>query len=939
MVKLLKLLLVLLATAKLTLSAENGSLTNITPAEGLAGETVYRIMTDHSGHVWIAASSGVNVYNGKRLIAFRITGSEGQLLTVNDLCETQSHQIVAATEEGLYRLDHERHEFQPMLPEVKHPISLLAVGDTLYIGGEQGFMMYDGERLTHIDIGASRHGLDNIVRQYIVGTDGLIWFLGRHNLNSYDPRTGKTTHHELPVKDMILTRFAQTHDGRFVIGTRNSGLYIFDLRANTIGHIDGIGNIISTVERSSDGYICVATDGAGAFLLDGKTLSIVRRFNTQGEDTNRLPTDGTYCYYRDACGVDWFGFVRYGLCYSHQGSHLFRPYSLGEFTTEGINVRSFSRRGDHLLVGTQSGFYDVNTQSGQWHYYSSDDMGGGHIVNVITWYEGQFYVGTFDGGMRIFDPQRRQLLRQTFHPQLDKASIGDIKVDHRGRLWIGSSIGLMMISDGKLQKHFTEQNSHIVGGLILSITFGADGSVWATGEDGCSIYSEQSGEIVVADFPQGFFNRRPWMRGASGHDGLVFMRTGPQTFYTDPQMKNFGELHLPVNLVDKWSRNFIDDMKGYYWIDSEKGLFRFDYQMGDMLHIGMGDLLPGTFINDMSLDADGTLWVGTSQGLYYAGKKAINQWQHFDKYKVQLFNIRRGSDLLSPSDEYLTNEQHAIRLGWNFTSEVLQAEPVLLDYAQQEERLYEWRVDGGAWNLASSGEQIAIRRLMMGSHTLEVRLAGAEGTTSSFGIIVMPSTGAIAELLVLFLAGIAVFVGYRYRKNTRVLLNERDEILDTLVEIETHPTDSEEASIALSAEDTIVSPTRDVRCGSRYQKVRIDEEECREIVSRMKAHIEQGRVYTNADLKMKDLADVLRLSAPKLSQVFNLYLGENYYDFINRYRLEEFKRLIAEGKHKQYTITALSEQCGFKRSNFFSTFRKVEGMTPAEYLKKEGVKV
>ena len=90
---------------------------------------------------------------------------------------------------------------------------------------------------------------------------------------------------------------------------------------------------------------------------------------------------------------------------------------------------------------------------------------------------------------------------------------------------------------------------------------------------------------------------------------------------------------------------------------------------------------------------------------------------------------------------------------------------------------------------------------------------------------------------------------------------------------------------------------------------------------------------------MKDLADVLHLSAPKLSQIFNIYLGQNYYDYINRYRLDEFKRLIAAGEYKRYTITALSEQCGFKKSNFFSTFRKVEGITPTEYLKKIGIKL
>ena len=121
--------------------------------------------------------------------------------------------------------------------------------------------------------------------------------------------------------------------------------------------------------------------------------------------------------------------------------------------------------------------------------------------------------------------------------------------------------------------------------------------------------------------------------------------------------------------------------------------------------------------------------------------------------------------------------------------------------------------------------------------------------------------------------------------------------------------------------------------------MKVDEEECADIVKRMKEYLERERVYTNADLKMKDLADVLHLSAPKLSQVFNLYIGQNYYDFINGYRLEEFKRLVEDGEMRRYTITALSEQCGFKKSNFFSTFRKVEGMTPVEYLKKKGVKM
>lgn len=107
----------------------------------------------------------------------------------------------------------------------------------------------------------------------------------------------------------------------------------------------------------------------------------------------------------------------------------------------------------------------------------------------------------------------------------------------------------------------------------------------------------------------------------------------------------------------------------------------------------------------------------------------------------------------------------------------------------------------------------------------------------------------------------------------------------------------------------------------------------------MKAYIEEERVFTNPELKMSDIADKLNMSSSRLSQVFSLYMGDNYYEFINRYRLDEFKRLIEAGEYHRYTLTALSEQCGFKKSSFFSTFRRVEGMTPTEYLKKLNIKL
>lgn len=899
---------------------------SLTLSDELTGETVHRVITAHDGTTWIATSGGVNMFNGKQMHSFPIVGEDGRSLEVRSLCETQDRCMYAATEAGLYRMCYGTNGFKRILPEIKSPVSLFADENKVYIGGLNGLHIYDGQHLKHIDVDVSRRGLDNIVRQYEKSRDGQIWFLGRFDINSYNPRTGKVIHYPLaaPLNQSILTQFASVGNGRFVVGTRGNGLYVCDIKKGTAERIAGVGKIISSVQRSSDGHICVATDGAGAYLLEvrGEKLEVKEHYHSQGEGRYRLPSNGVYCYYRDANGVNWFGFVRYGLAYTYYSGNLFRPFTVGDFTTEGVNVRTYCRHGDDVVLGTQNGFYYVNTKTGSHHYYTAEDLGDGHIVNTVVWYQGRFYIGTFDSGLYEFDAQTQHLQRQSFTSLLDDCSIGDLKIGPDGRLWIGCSHGLMIVDDGKVQQHFTEQNSHIIGGLILSVTFDSSGNAWLTGAGGCSIYSAKSREIVVPEFPQGFFNQQPWMRGACGHNGLIFMRTGAQTFFTDEKMAQFGELKFPIKFSDKWCRSFVDDMKGHYLLSSEHGVIAIHYDMTGLIHYGYGEGLRGEFINDMGIDKDGMLWVATSQGLYFGKLNQLLSGKGSNQYKIQLYDIRIGSDLIPMADEYVANEEHQIRLTWNMTSEVLQAQAVLMDYSKQTNRIYEYQIDGGEWQLVEIGGLIDVRGLLMGSHVLKVRLAGMEGTTSSYELTVVPSGWAVFELILLIVSVVLLWLWYNYRKQTKIYLSERDEIENALIEMEEREEEREEL------EQT-----------GKYQKVKVDEEECAAIVSRMKEYIERERIYVNIDFKMKDLADVLHLSTPKLSQVFNIYLNEKYYDFINRYRLEEFKRLIEAGEYKRFTITALSEQCGFKKSNFFSTFRKIEGMTPAEYLKKQGIKL
>lgn len=107
---------------------------------------------------------------------------------------------------------------------------------------------------------------------------------------------------------------------------------------------------------------------------------------------------------------------------------------------------------------------------------------------------------------------------------------------------------------------------------------------------------------------------------------------------------------------------------------------------------------------------------------------------------------------------------------------------------------------------------------------------------------------------------------------------------------------------------------------------------------RRTGHADVGkRLYVNPDLKIADLASVLNVSPYTLSYVFNQFLNKNYYDYLNDYRIAEFKRLLNEDEYSKYTLSALAELCGFSsRTSFFRYFKKTTGITPNEYVQSIG---
>ena len=95
------------------------------------------------------------------------------------------------------------------------------------------------------------------------------------------------------------------------------------------------------------------------------------------------------------------------------------------------------------------------------------------------------------------------------------------------------------------------------------------------------------------------------------------------------------------------------------------------------------------------------------------------------------------------------------------------------------------------------------------------------------------------------------------------------------------------------------------------------------------------KLYLNPDLSLKDLASYLELPTNYVSQLLNQGFNKNFSEYVNTFRVNEFKERALLEENKDLTIMAVAYDSGFNSKTVFNTFfKKIEGITPNTYLKK-----
>lgn len=109
----------------------------------------------------------------------------------------------------------------------------------------------------------------------------------------------------------------------------------------------------------------------------------------------------------------------------------------------------------------------------------------------------------------------------------------------------------------------------------------------------------------------------------------------------------------------------------------------------------------------------------------------------------------------------------------------------------------------------------------------------------------------------------------------------------------------------------------------------------KDLVSQVQQYMESQKPYLNHLLTIDNLANQLKIPSRTLSQIINRHFQQNFFEFINQYRVEESKALLLCDKHKKSTMLEVMDLAGFNSKATFNTFfKKRVGLTPTEYRKQ-----
>ena len=892
----------------------------ITSRDGLSDMLVNMIYKDSTGYIWFGTEESLDRYDGNNITSYRFPADRPGSRRVTSITELGRGDIYAGNNQGLYLLRRGSNVPEPFLADkIGGAVNALADDgkENLYIGTQQGLYRYNTKKkhtdrlLLKTDILAP----DNEISSIVMMRNGELWATGSHGIYKVDFESGKSQEYRMPC-DGRITRMMQMGQHIYV-ATSGSGVVPFNLGSRTFEAPIEVGNnLITSLGSGENEIIYISTDGEGIYLYDTASNRILAHYDSSEKSEPQLRSGSVYSLLKDREGMLWIGYYQDGADYTPYTSGIFDVYEYpGVIDTRKYAVRSVALNGSEKVIGTREGLFYIDEKSGRHASFAKPRINS-NIIFCIKRIGSLYYIGTYNGGMYVLDPSAL-----TLRPFGREEGVGgnlsvfDIGTDREGTIWVAASDGLHRFRGNRRIAHYTSQNSRLPEGNVYLIKFDSAGRGWAATETGLAIWNGKN--LQTDHFPKGFpDNKKIRVIYEDREHNLYFAPDRGEVIKSNLSLTRFGAVKGATGRNINIVTSIAEDKEGSLWLGTDRGAIRYD--KGDKFEFfSNADGLPHQVFTLCAsvADSSGDIWMGNSQGLIRLDFERYKSASAKEKPKANISDLRSNGQSITGR---LRHGKHGDVIDLGSDDNDLEIQFGNLSFIERDHHQVEYILEGydKEWRRAEGGKPAQYYKIPPGSYRLRVREAG-DPDSETF-LEVNKSGGymiwAIIILVVLMAGATAAGLAIYFRRRAARGASGEEER-------------AEAGDYDDSAEEK--------RERGQYRTTSLSREECERLMKAIDHLMRSERPFTDAKMKSADLARMVGTKAHSLSYLFNQYMHTTYYDFVNGYRVEEFKRLARETDTDRYTLTALSQMCGFSsRASFFRHFKAATGITPAEYLKQ-----
>lgn len=750
--------------------------------DGLSHNTVYSIIQDKEGFIWIGTKNGLNCYDGYSFKLYDTNLNDSTSLSnswVNTLYQDSEGFIWIGTEGGgLNRLNKKTGIIERFINNPDNNNSLLSnyvyaiaedSNSNLWIGTEIGISVLDPSRKSiknYSNKSADPNSLSTAaVYDIIVDSRQRIWIATYGGgLNLFDKSTDGFKHFVNRPKDKssvssdTIWQIKEDRNNPDVLWvTTFSGLNRLDYSTGTFSSFivnDGKENVeqmnrLQPLLIDNKNRIWTGSDMSGLNYMDPVT-SEIHHFEYDPYNKNGLSGNSILFLFQDRTGLIWVATRYSGINLIFENNFNSMPgNNTSSNTLPSGNVFSISEKGSFVWIGMDKGLFKYNRQKGNVVQYDFDKgvypVNQKHVYSVFFDSDEDLWIGTNNAGLYLLSKNSSVFKKYINEPgnssSISSNGINSITQDKNGIIWIGTRRGGLSSFDkatGKFVNYKSDpgnQNS-LSGDFINDLLIDSRNNLWI---------ALSGGGLNKLDIGKNHFTRyqnNPKDTNSINDDYIKCVtQTDDNTICAGSYSGGLNILDITTGrfthfmrrnwLSGKMIASITHDSLNNLWLGTNNGLSKFNPKSGRVWNYGTKNGLSNLEFNTGAVfnGASGFVYFGGVNGLTYFNPKKIDEDNYIPVVTIIGLKIsdRSGTQSKKSGNNLTSFNNDTISLHYNQSSFSVRFSSMLFSNTGTNEYQYILEEYDKSWSSPSVENVARYSNIPPGKYVFKVKGSNNEG--------------------------------------------------------------------------------------------------------------------------------------------------------------------------------------------------------------------